>query len=57
MKRATRSGARYALFVGKDEVAAGQYGLKDLTTGEQVTLDEQQILTRLAADDEFDHVG
>jgi len=57
MKRATRSGARYALFVGQDEVAAGQYGLKDLTTGEQVTLDEQQILTRLAADDEFDHVG
>jgi histidyl-tRNA synthetase len=35
MKRAERQGARFALFVGKDEVAAGRFGLKDLSTGEQ----------------------
>jgi histidyl-tRNA synthetase len=42
MKRAGRSGARFALFVGKDEVAAGRFGFKDLSSGEQVdaTLDD-----------------
>ena len=35
IRRAERQGARFALFVGKDEVAAGRYGLKDLHTGEQ----------------------
>jgi histidyl-tRNA synthetase len=42
IKRAERQGARYALFAGKDEVAEGRYGLKDLETGEQrkATLDE-----------------
>ena len=35
MKRAERLGARFALFVGKDEMAEGRYGLKDLHTGEQ----------------------
>jgi histidyl-tRNA synthetase len=50
MKRATRNGARYALFVGADEVAAGRYGLKDLETGDQDTLDEQQILARVVGE-------
>ncbi len=42
MKRAGRSGARFALFVGKDELAAGRFGFKDLASGEQVdaTLDD-----------------
>jgi histidyl-tRNA synthetase len=42
LKRAERHGARFALFAGKDEVASGRYGLKDLETGEQrsVTLEE-----------------
>jgi histidyl-tRNA synthetase len=42
LKRAERQGARFALFAGKDEVASGRYGLKDLDTGEQrsVTLEE-----------------
>ena len=42
IKRAERQGARFALFAGKEEVAEGRYGLKDLETGEQrkATLDE-----------------
>jgi histidyl-tRNA synthetase len=42
LKRAERQGARFALFVGKDEVGEGRYGLKDLATGEQrkATLEE-----------------
>ena len=51
LKRADRSGARYALFVGKDEIASGRFGLKDLATGEQVTLDERGIIARLEEQD------
>jgi histidyl-tRNA synthetase len=51
LKRANRAGARYALFVGKDEIAAGRFGLKDLASGDQVTLDERGILARLEESD------
>jgi len=51
LKRANRAGARYALFVGKDEIASGRFGLKDLATGDQVTLDERGILARLEDSD------
>jgi histidyl-tRNA synthetase len=36
MKAADRSGARFALVLGERDLAAGQVGLKDLATGEQV---------------------
>jgi histidyl-tRNA synthetase len=35
MKSADRSGARYALIIGEDELAAGNVAVKDMTTGEQ----------------------
>jgi histidyl-tRNA synthetase len=47
LKRAERVGARYALFVGGSELASGRYGLKDLASGEQVSLDEAGLLARL----------
>jgi histidyl-tRNA synthetase len=47
LRRADRVGARYALFVGKDELAAGRFGLKDLGTGVQVELGESEIASRL----------
>jgi len=40
------------VFVGQDELAAGRFGLKDLRSGEQVTLDETQILARIGERDE-----
>jgi histidyl-tRNA synthetase len=46
LKRAERSRARFALFVGDAEIASGSYGLKDLATGEQTTVDEEGILAR-----------
>jgi len=52
LKRADRLGARHAVFVGRDELAAGRYGFKDLASGEQVELDEQEILRRMGVDDE-----
>jgi len=44
IKRAERQGARFALFVGKDEVAEGRYGLKDLQTGEQRPAAFEEVL-------------
>jgi len=43
LKRANRAGARYALFVGQDEMAAGRYGLKNLATGEQNDVVDTEI--------------
>ena len=47
LKRADRLGARYALFIGANELASGQFGLKDLASGEQVTVDAATLLERL----------
>ena len=54
LKRAERQGARFALFVGKDEVTAGLYGLKDLQTGEQRQATLEDVL---AATSGRIHVG
>jgi histidyl-tRNA synthetase len=43
IKRAERVGARFALFVGQAELARGRFGLKDLTSGEQIEVDEAGI--------------
>jgi histidyl-tRNA synthetase len=42
MEQADKMGARFALIVGEDEMAAGRYALKNMSTGEQqnLTLDE-----------------
>jgi histidyl-tRNA synthetase len=47
LRRAERAGARYALFLGKDEIASGRYGLKDLSTGEQRDLAIEEALAAL----------
>ena len=50
MKRAGRSGARFALFVGKDELATGRFGFKDLTSGEQIEATLDDVCRRLGVD-------
>ncbi len=47
MKRADRARTRFAVFVGPDEIARGTYGVKDLASGVQESLDERQLLERL----------
>jgi histidyl-tRNA synthetase len=49
MELANKTGARYALIVGDNEIAAGRYALKDMATGEQETLTRAEITARLAA--------
>ncbi len=48
MELANKVGARFALIVGDDELAAGRYALKNLTTGEQESLTAGEIAARLA---------
>ncbi|WP_192457370.1 histidine--tRNA ligase [Musicola keenii] len=47
--RADKSGARVALVLGENEVAAGQVVVKNLTSGEQEALAQSDVVARLAA--------
>jgi histidyl-tRNA synthetase len=51
LRRADRSGASHAVFVGHDELASGRFGFKELASGEQEELDEQEILERMGVRD------
>ena len=43
LETASKTGARYALIVGENEVNSGQFALKNLSTGEQITIRRQEI--------------
>jgi len=43
LRRADKAGARFALFVGQDELARERFGLKNLVTGEQVEAAECDV--------------
>jgi histidyl-tRNA synthetase len=47
MTQAAKSGARFALIIGEDEVAQDKYGLKNLATGEQELLSLKEIISQL----------
>src|SRR5690606_14681759 len=50
MRRADKSGARFAVIVGEDEAAARQYGLKSLRTDEpQCTVPLDELVRRLCS--------
>jgi histidyl-tRNA synthetase len=49
MELANKLGARYTLIDGDDEIAAGRYALKDMATGEQQSLSQQEVAAKLAA--------
>ncbi|MEO8100606.1 MAG: histidine--tRNA ligase [Acidobacteriota bacterium] len=44
---ANKSGARYALIVGDDEVSSGSYSLKDMSSGQQVKLSRAELAGRI----------
>ena len=44
---ADKKGIPYAVVVGSDELASGQYSLKDLRTGEQEGLSLEVIIERV----------
>jgi len=44
---ANKTGARYTLILGDDEVSTGTYSLKDMTSGEQVKLKRSELAARI----------
>jgi len=44
---ANKMGARFALILGDDEIASGTYLLKEMTSGEQVSLKRDELVTRI----------
>ena len=49
MEIANKLGARYTLIIGDNEIAAGRYALKNMSTGEQLELTQDEIAAKLAA--------
>ncbi len=49
MELANKMGARYALIVGDNEIAAGRFALKNMSTGEQRELAPDEIAVSVAA--------
>ena len=49
MELANKLGARFTLIIGDNEMAAGRYALKDMTTGDQQSLTRDEVAARLAA--------
>lgn len=47
LELANKLGARFALIVGDNEIAAGSFQLKNMATGEQQTVTESEIFERL----------
>ena len=47
---ANKTGARYVLIIGDNEMAAGRYALKDMASGEQWNLTPAEIAERLRRD-------
>jgi histidyl-tRNA synthetase len=47
VKRADRVAARFALFVGRDELERGRFGLKDLASGDQEDIEEACLVARI----------
>src|SRR5262249_26842143 len=43
LETASRTGARFALIVGENEVQSGQFALKNLATGEQAGVEREEI--------------
>ena len=49
LARADKQGAKIALILGEDEIQNNQIAIKDLRTGEQETISQQLIASRIAA--------
>jgi histidyl-tRNA synthetase len=47
LELANKMGARFAVIVGENEMAAGQYALKNMQTGEQETVSRAGLAQRI----------
>ena len=49
LETASKIGAKYALIVGENEIKSGQFALKNLGTGEQISVARENIAEKLRA--------
>jgi len=49
MELANKSGARFALILGDDEIAAGQYSLKNMQTGDQQRVTREELFAKIGS--------
>ena len=49
LELANKMGARFALIIGENEMAAGQYALKNMQSGEQETVSSDQLKARMTS--------
>jgi histidyl-tRNA synthetase len=49
MELANKSGARFALILGDDEIAANQYSLKDMQSGDQQRVSRDELFARIGS--------
>ena len=49
MELANKLGARFALILGDDEIAAGEYSLKDMASGEQRRVRREELAASASA--------
>jgi histidyl-tRNA synthetase len=47
MELANKSGARYALILGDDEIAAAEYSLKDMQSGDQQRVSREELFKKM----------
>jgi histidyl-tRNA synthetase len=47
LELANKMGARFALIVGENEIAAGRYTLKNMQSGEQQTVAREELIQRI----------
>jgi histidyl-tRNA synthetase len=49
LELANKMGARFALIIGENEMAAGQYALKNMQSGEQETVSSDELIARMTS--------
>jgi histidyl-tRNA synthetase len=53
MELANKSGARFALILGDDEIAAGEYSLKDMQSGDQQRVSREGLFLKIGSKKTF----
>jgi histidyl-tRNA synthetase len=48
LELANKIGARYCVILGENEISSGNYGLKNMASGEQETVTREQLIIRLS---------
>jgi len=56
MELANKSGARYALILGDDEIAAGEYSLKDMQSGDQQRVSREVLFQKVGNKNSCAHI-